>query len=688
MVERFTGTFRGDESSLLPTVELEERLRRGEAVVLVDVRDVEEQKVSMIPGAVTQRVFEGEILPSLKGQPDGPLVVPYCTVGYRSGMYCRALVREHGLSNVRNGEGIIMWTFDGGRLVRPTSDGSGPSRAPALALESPQAATVTNEVHVYGKTRDALESPQAATVTNEVHVYGKPWDCARVGFHTVYFSTRKGVWKFLAEKLRRPGAKQAFAWTFVFMLFYFCFTPMCGVMYNCGCRMSFSKFGQVETCNVYKPHEHKCPWCSCSGVSCLLVGADSKVFRGIFLLDLIPDGWVLTVLIVVVLHFAWRRLERSATCAGKSPLAILALKVTIAATWFFVYCLVVGAAFFAANKDYPYFLGTVRPVRGYAGLRDLALAPEVFINASYLHAHLDDWVILDARTLAEAGGGVIPTARLAPWQQLSQGGAPADGRTSELKPLGELLSLLTTLGLDGLRPVAVYGAWDAAWGEEGRLFWTLTYLGVTPKLRCLEGGVAGWSAAGFPLAPPNASQQLPVVLPGDVSGLISSSSVDVTVRAATDLVQHFSVRGDVVLVDVRERREFEGVPAGDPYGARRSGHVPGAISWPWREQLFMERPGTAGFRPLRQCDEVLESLPPHAGGGDIVAYCTGGIRSGFAFMVLRSCGLTNVRNYDGSWWAWSAAANLPCIGDGPGCSSPVPVVPAWALAGGSGGGGF
>merc|ERR1719491_1589680 len=114
MVAKFTARLGQTGAELIPTTELSERLRSGERIVLVDVRTPEEQMVSMIPGAVTREVFEEEVLPTLKDEKaTSPLIVPYCTVGYRSGLYCKELVDDHGLPSVRNGEGVILWTFDG-----------------------------------------------------------------------------------------------------------------------------------------------------------------------------------------------------------------------------------------------------------------------------------------------------------------------------------------------------------------------------------------------------------------------------------------------------------------------------------------------------------------------------------------------------------------------------------------------
>ncbi|CAJ1431115.1 unnamed protein product [Effrenium voratum] len=143
---------------LLPSAELRQRLEKGEEIVLVDVRCAEEQQVSMMPGAVTKEHFESQVLPKLRQEPKGRLVVPYCTAGFRSGIYAKELVK-YGL-NVRNGEGVVMWTFDGNGLVRPSE----------------------------------------TSLVKEVHVFGKPWDMAAEGYSTVYFSHVGGALRFLKQK--------------------------------------------------------------------------------------------------------------------------------------------------------------------------------------------------------------------------------------------------------------------------------------------------------------------------------------------------------------------------------------------------------------------------------------------------------------------------------------------------------
>ena len=115
--------------------ELHERLQGPEAgsVVVVDVRTPEEWGVSMLPGnTLTADAFERRRA-ELGERGADVVVVPYCTVGYRSARFCEQLQAE-GFRGVYNLEGsIVAWTQEGFPLVEG-------------AAQEP-----TKRVHVFGK---------------------------------------------------------------------------------------------------------------------------------------------------------------------------------------------------------------------------------------------------------------------------------------------------------------------------------------------------------------------------------------------------------------------------------------------------------------------------------------------------------------------------------------------------------
>lgn len=96
-----------------------------DSYVVVDVREVEEQRVSMIPGAVTSETFEAN-----PEKFQDKTVVAHCTIGYRSGLYAEKLA-EKGF-DARNLKGsVLAWAHAG----KPFVDSEGKE---------------TKRVHVYG----------------------------------------------------------------------------------------------------------------------------------------------------------------------------------------------------------------------------------------------------------------------------------------------------------------------------------------------------------------------------------------------------------------------------------------------------------------------------------------------------------------------------------------------------------
>lgn len=75
--------------------------------VVVDVRSDAEVGVSVIPGAITKAKFEKQ-----RDQYTDRLVIPYCTVGGRSGAYAKQLAKD-GVK-VKNYKGSILKWVDAG----------------------------------------------------------------------------------------------------------------------------------------------------------------------------------------------------------------------------------------------------------------------------------------------------------------------------------------------------------------------------------------------------------------------------------------------------------------------------------------------------------------------------------------------------------------------------------------------
>lgn len=246
--------------------------------------------------------------------------------------------------------------------------------------------------------------------------------------------------------------------------------------------------------------------------------------------------------------------------------------------------------------------------------------------------------LLDARTPTAYGKGHLSGARRVDWESFSDPSGPlAKGRLHPDE--GVLGRLAGAAGVTNGRPVLVYGDPLAGWGEEGRLAWMLELLGH-PDVHVLDGGVAAWTAAGGTL-----TREVPAA----ATGTFEVRPIPATSATAEDVKRAIGAPG-TLLLDTRTDEEYRGATW---YGVPRGGHVPGARSFPWKQLLD----GSGKLLPAARIREL-------AGAGGqapttIIAYCTGGVRSGFVYWALAHAGVTGVRNYPGSWWEWSGRSDLP-----------------------------
>lgn len=111
-------------------------LKQKQKVIFVDVREKKEQQISMIPEAIDKETFLKN-----KSQYRNAIIIPYCTIGYRSGLFCQKLSKEG--YKARNLKGsILAWAHAG--------------------LKLKQQDKVTTKVHVYGKKWNLLPASHQA----------------------------------------------------------------------------------------------------------------------------------------------------------------------------------------------------------------------------------------------------------------------------------------------------------------------------------------------------------------------------------------------------------------------------------------------------------------------------------------------------------------------------------------------
>ena len=169
--------------------------------------------------------------------------------------------------------------------------------------------------------------------------------------------------------------------------------------------------------------------------------------------------------------------------------------------------------------------------------------------------------------------------------------------------------------------------YDDMWGMlAARVLWAFERYGHR-AVCLLDGGWDGWVGEGRPTTK-EATRFPPAVY--------RATPVDER-DAPHDWVRAHLGDARVLLLDARSPNEYA------------HGHLPGAVNWEWTRAL----PADGYFlRPAEEIRAELEALgiTPDK---EIVAYCQSGARSAHVYFVLRCLGYPRVRNYDGSWLAWS-----------------------------------
>jgi thiosulfate/3-mercaptopyruvate sulfurtransferase len=247
--------------------------------------------------------------------------------------------------------------------------------------------------------------------------------------------------------------------------------------------------------------------------------------------------------------------------------------------------------------------------------------------------------VLDSRGKTSWMKGHAPGALPVDWKDFSQTSVPSKGGL--LKDDATLTKMLQKLGISAKRPVLVVGNPPRDWGEDGRIVWMLRALGH-PKVALVNGGYGALKKAGLKMSSGSARSAGAAVKPGD---FVAKYSGDFSIER--DELRALLGSPNLVIVDTRERREFDGKT---PYGESRGGHVPGA------KHLYFEELMRPDGRLLPH-DELVAKLKSLGITADkkIVSYCTGGVRAGWLTAVLKDLGYDEAMNYAGSMWEWSAA---------------------------------
>ena len=257
-----------------------------------------------------------------------------------------------------------------------------------------------------------------------------------------------------------------------------------------------------------------------------------------------------------------------------------------------------------------------------------------------------DLVIVDCRfSLLDPNAGEhayltshLPGAAYAHLERdLSDMAPNGDGR-HPWPPADNFIPKLSRWGIEAGHQVVAYDDGD---GQIAARLWFLLRMLGHEKVAVLDGGWARWTALGLPAssAPRARSAMLYQTASYDVSRLFNVKKVQA----------HLNQGG--ILIDARATARFRGDE--EPLD-RVAGHVPGAVSRPYSQNLVDGR-----FKPPSQlADEYRALLGAHA-PSDAVVMCGSGVTACHHLLAMERAGLKGAGLYTGSWSGWTSELSRP-----------------------------
>jgi thiosulfate/3-mercaptopyruvate sulfurtransferase len=267
------------------------------------------------------------------------------------------------------------------------------------------------------------------------------------------------------------------------------------------------------------------------------------------------------------------------------------------------------------------------------------------VSAEWLREHLDDpnlrivdfrWYLLGGKGRDAYAKGHIPGAVFVDLEEVT--GKEGGGR-HPLPTRAQFDEAMQKAGISAATRVVAYD--DVGGSVASRLWFLLRWFGHEAQA-VLDGGLGAW---GKLLTPEVVSV---------TRGSFKANEPDGSLILDFDDVR--ALRG-VPVLDARagERYRGEKEPI-DP----KAGHIPGALSAPWSENL---RPD-GNFKSPEELRERFAHLGADNAGGAVV-YCGSGVNATHDLLAMEIAGLKNCRLYAGSWSDWSSRDAPVATGSNP-----------------------
>ncbi|HEX6433499.1 MAG TPA: rhodanese-like domain-containing protein, partial [Gemmatimonadales bacterium] len=216
------------------------------------------------------------------------------------------------------------------------------------------------------------------------------------------------------------------------------------------------------------------------------------------------------------------------------------------------------------------------------------------------------------------------------------------GIPTQLLSADSYSDLFARLGLGFDIPVVIYSAGETRNIDATFLSWLLAGFGH-PRVFLLDGGYFKWQLEQRPLV-----QRYPRIRPVE----FPRGSFRPERAALADVQQAMAAGG--VLVDARPPEQY----AGEEGAQMRRGHIPGAISHYWQDDLMQQGFGRIWKAvPDLRASYAAQGITPDR---NIIVYCNSSTEASHVHFALRNLlGYPRVRIYVGSWTEWAEREELP-----------------------------
>ncbi|MBS2031108.1 MAG: sulfurtransferase [Deltaproteobacteria bacterium] len=276
-------------------------------------------------------------------------------------------------------------------------------------------------------------------------------------------------------------------------------------------------------------------------------------------------------------------------------------------------------------------------------------SPSPLANVGWLQKHLRDkklrvvdfrWYLQGKEGATEYAAGHIPGAVFV---DLELDLTPKHGPGRHPAPSPEQFTeAMQAAGINDDTRVIVYD--DVGGSIAARLWFLFELYGRPGQAQVLDGGLQAWVAAGG---------ELETAMPQHARGDFEAQGMRRSLLDKHD-VERLRRAKDVLLLDARAAERYRGDV--EPVDAR-PGHIPGAKSAPWSQNLADGRFKSA--KELRAQYKKLGVGPKT----EVVAYCGSGVTACHDLIALQLAGVSakRVHLYEGSWSDWARDPFRPAV---------------------------